>query len=45
MKRAFTIIRVSEEDRRKSYGPDVQSAEIGSYLSETGLTEVARRFI
>lgn len=45
MKRALTLIRISEEDQLKGYGPDVQSAETGSYLSETGLTEVARRFV
>ena len=43
MKRAITIIRVSEEDGLKGYGPDVQADEVRAYLVEAKLTEVAQR--
>ena len=45
MRRALTIIRVSEEDQLKGYGPDVQADEVRAYLVEAGLTEVTQRVI
>jgi len=45
VKRAFTIIRVSEEDQLRGYGPDVQAAEAQAYLSEADLTEVGSKTI
>ena len=45
MKRALTIIRVSQEDQVKGYGTDVQADDVRAYLSEAGLTEVRCRKI
>lgn len=45
MKRAFTIVRVSEEDQLRGYGPDVQAAEVQAYLAGAGLTQVDCRTV
>ena len=45
MRRAITIIRVSEEDQLRGYRPDVQAAEVQAYLSQAGLAEVDLRTI
>jgi DNA invertase Pin-like site-specific DNA recombinase len=45
MKKALTIIRVSEEDQLKGYGPDAQADEVRDYLVEAGLVEVDCRAI
>ena len=45
MKKAFIIIRVSEEDQLKGYGPDVQADEVRTYLSQVGLEEIGHRVI
>jgi hypothetical protein len=41
----MTIIRVSEEDQLKGYGPDVQGEHVDGYLLEAGLLEHVRRVI
>lgn len=45
MKSVMTIIRVSEEDQLKGYGPDVQSEQVERYLPEADLVEKERRVI
>jgi DNA invertase Pin-like site-specific DNA recombinase len=45
MRRAFTIIRVSEEDQLRGYGPDVQADEVQAYLHEAGLEEIGRKVV
>ena len=45
MKKAFIVIRVSEEDQIKGYGPEVQASEVATYLGQAGLIEICRRVI